>query len=70
MDILAVAERAGSLSGAALTIIALIGAIRGWWVPRWLFDRESKRAEAWETLYNRERTYVDTLRGQPGATSK
>lgn len=61
MELLGWAEKAASLSGAALSIVALIGAIRGWWVPRWLYDRESKRADSWETLYHRERGYTDKL---------
>jgi hypothetical protein len=61
MDVLALAEKAASLSGAALSILALFGALKGWWVPRWLYDRETRRADSWETLYHRERSFSERL---------
>lgn len=62
MDMISVAEKVAGLSGAALLVIALIGAMRGWWVPRWLYDMETKKADYWKELYNRERLYNDNTR--------
>lgn len=59
VETLALAERIASLSGAVLLVLAILGVLMGWWVPRWLFDRESKRADVWQELYNREKLYND-----------
>jgi hypothetical protein len=59
VEFLVLVERIASLGGAGLLILAVLGVLRGWWVPRWLYDRESLRADAWERAYNRERGYND-----------
>lgn len=58
-EILAWAERIAALSGAGILALAVLAFICGWIVPRWLYDRESKRADSWQELYDRERKYND-----------
>ena len=57
MEFLALAERIATLSVPVLLVLIILGIIFGWWVPRWLYDRESLRADVWKELYDRERTY-------------
>lgn len=51
-----IVEWASSLGGTSFAVIAIIGSYRGWWVPRWLYDKETARGDEWKTLYAQEHT--------------
>lgn len=33
-----------------LLLIALYGGIKGWWIPRWLYDRQCQETAIWRRL--------------------
>jgi hypothetical protein len=49
------------VGSTALLTIAVYGAARGWWVPRWIYDEAIKREAAVWTLYDRERSTSERL---------
>lgn len=58
LDALLKISQAGS---TVLLLIAVYGAVRGWWVPRWLWDEQVKREAAVWTLYEREKATSERL---------
>lgn len=58
LDALLKISQAGS---TLLLVIAVYGAARGWWVPRWIFDEAAKREDAWRVLYEREKATSERL---------
>lgn len=58
LDTLAKVSQAGS---TLLLLIVVYGAIKGVWVPRWLYDESIKREAALWVLYERERATSQAL---------
>lgn len=58
LDTLFKVSQAGS---TVLLVIAVYGAARGHWVPRWVHDESTKREEAWRILYEREKATSEQL---------
>jgi hypothetical protein len=55
--------KVSQVGSAALLAIAVYGAARGWWVPRWIYDEAAKREAAVWTLYEREKATSERLLG-------
>lgn len=58
LDTLLKLSQAGS---TVLLAVAVYGAARGWWVPRWIYDETVKREAAVWTLYEREKATSERL---------
>jgi hypothetical protein len=58
LDTLLKVSQAGS---TVLLIIAVYGAAKGYWVPRWVLDESAKREAALWVLYEREKATTDRL---------
>ena len=58
LDALFKVSQAGS---TVLLVIAVYGAARGLWVPRWVHDEATRREEAWRILYEREKATSEQL---------
>lgn len=56
MDLIDTIFKLSQAGSAVLLLFALIGAIRGLWVPGWAYRDAEKRADAWRELYEREKT--------------
>jgi hypothetical protein len=54
------------VGSTALLTIAVYGAAKGWWVPRWIYDDALKREAAVWTLYERERATSERLLQREG----
>lgn len=57
LELITLVERSAALSGPALIVLALYGAVKGWWVARWLYDGKCAEVESWKTLYEREKAF-------------
>ena len=58
LDPLLKVSQAGS---TVLLAVAVYGAARGWWVPRWIYDECAARERVWQTLYEREKATSERL---------
>lgn len=61
MDWLDAVLKVSQAGSTVLLGIAVYGAARGWWVPRWIYDESAKREAAWMTLYEREKGTSEKL---------
>jgi hypothetical protein len=61
MDWLDALLKISQVGSTALLTIAVYGAAKGWWVPRWIYDEAIKREAAVWTLYDRERSTSERL---------
>lgn len=61
LDTLVKISQAGS---TVLLLVVVYGAIKGFWVPRWLYDEGIKREAALWVLYERERATSERLLAQ------
>lgn len=50
MDFAQVLQAVQTGGAIAVLLLATIGFLRGWIVPKWVFDAEAKRGEEWKTL--------------------
>lgn len=53
--------KVSQVGSTALLAIAVYGAAKGWWVPRWIYDEAMKREAAVWTLYEREKSTSEKL---------
>ncbi len=68
MDVIDTLLKVSQAGSTVLLLVAVYGAAKGWWVPRWLYDEALKREEVaakretavW-TLYEREKTTSEKL---------
>lgn len=63
MDWLDAILKVSQVGSTALLAIAVYGAAKGWWVPRWIYDEAVKREAAWSLLYQREKDTSERLIG-------
>lgn len=63
MDWLDLLLKVSQIGSAGLLAIAVYGAAKGWWVPRWIYDEATKREAAVWTLYEREKATSERLLG-------
>lgn len=61
MDIIDLVLKISQIGSVGLLTIAVYGAAKGWWVPRWIYDEAVKREAAVWQLYEREKKTSEAL---------